>query len=372
MLRPNRLWASRLRSLPLIAFLVAASYSHPVPAQYSAAITANPPASALYGGYTAEILRRGGYNFGRSNIGRTYSSPSYRSYALPSTWPGGFGWGQPVYPDPWFGGYGPDAGLYGYSAPYYWDGGGELFGPYVAPPLILPGEALYGPQAVRRFMGLDPPQRPIVNNILVAPPDGAALPANGDRLDEPAPDPRAAKKPRFSNAAARDRARKAVAAGDALFADRRASPANERYRAAAVAAPDLAEPLVRQAIALAILKRYPNSARAFRRAFDIQPNWLDNQFQLASLYAGDQRTHDEDLEKLAAAADRDPGDADLQFVAGAIFFLDQQPQIAQKYLEQARAAGGESGAIYADHFVRAIGEALRPKPANAQPGELDI
>ena len=80
-----------------------------------------------------------------------YPSGGFTYYQGPGGYvqgPGGYG---PVFGgNPWWPGYDLGYDLYWYDP--YW------YAPLAPPPLFLPAETMYGPQAVRRFMGLDTPR----------------------------------------------------------------------------------------------------------------------------------------------------------------------------------------------------------------------
>lgn len=252
---------------------------------------------------------------------------------------------------------------YGYSWPYYLDSGTGYLGPYIAPPLYVPPEQLgFGPQAVRRFMGLEPAQRPIVNrNIIVAPPA-----ANGDIADRgnAANDGINAAKldVRESNAEARQRAQQFLQFGDQQFAVRNFAGAYERYNKAADAAPDLAEPYFRLGHTLAALGRYDQAVDSYGRGLNLRPDWPSSGFQLAAIYRDQDAARSATLDALKRAAEAKPDDKHVQFVAGVQFFFDGQTETARGYFERANTLGVP--ATYVGPFLNV----LRKEQAD----ELDI
>jgi tetratricopeptide (TPR) repeat protein len=302
--------------------------------------------------YSSVIVSRGAW----PSYGYGYNYSSSYGYGAPLI----YGYGSPyVLEYPY--GYG-----YGYTWPYYLDNGSGPLGPYVAPPLYVPPEQLgYGPAAVRRFMGLNQPRRPIVNNIIVAPPAANAQRANnGDvagnaanRANDPIVPP-----VRASNAEARDRARRFVEFGDTLFEARNLAGAYERYTKAAEAAPDLAEPYFRQGHTLADMARYDQAAAAFRRGLALRPDWPQSGSQLSELYRDNLAARAAMLDRLKRAAEANPGNHTVQFIAGVQFFMDGQREAAKAYLDRAKAAGAPATSI--EPFYRAMRE--------DQAAELDI
>jgi tetratricopeptide (TPR) repeat protein len=255
-------------------------------------------------------------------------------------------------------------GLYGYNWPYYLDTGAGYFGPYVAPPLYVPPEQLgFGPQAVRRFMGVDATQRPIINrNIIVAPPAREVQPP--DRGDAANNGVNAAGfRVRESNAEARERSRKFIEFGDQQLAALNLAGAYDRYKKASDAAPDLAEPYFRLGHTLAAMGRYEQSADAFGRGLNLRPDWPASGFKLVEIYRDKDAARLATLDMLKRAAAARPDDQHVQFVAGVQFFFDGQPEAANDYFERARLLG--MPAAYVEPF-------LKPPPKGDEAGELDI
>jgi hypothetical protein len=337
-------------------------------AQYSVEITRRPNSSVTMGPYTSSILSRWGVNTG-STVGPPSARRGINYYAR---WPGyvydygyttTYGYGAPivgydVYPYPVYG------YPYGYTWPYYVDSGAGVIGPYIAPPVYVPPEQLgFGPQAVKRFMGVDQPQRPIVNNnVIVAPRENNA--GNDDRLQFPEAGGNADRPAvRESNADARERSHRFVEFGDAQLAAGDLATAYDRYKKAAAAAPELAEPYFRQGHTLAALNRFDEAAAAFRRGLDLQPNWPVRGFRLSELYRDKDATRTAVLAAVKNAADAAVDSRDVQFAAGVEFFLDGQPQQAAQYLQRAKAAG--EPARYVEPFLKLL-------PKAVDPAELDI
>lgn len=240
------------------------------------------------------------------------------------------------------------AGLGYYFDPYYPGG-------YFLPPVILPAETLYGPQAVRRFMGLDPPLN-VSGGIPYLPPYGYGGLGGGPALApfglpaQPAAD---AKKPRPSNADARARAWQFVGFGDEHFRRQRYSEALSRYKSAARAAADLPEVFARQAVAFFAIGRYELAADALKRAValsDQPPGW---NVQLDRLYADNHVAKTAHLEKLAETAGNNLHNADLLFLVGAMLYFDQQVDRSEVFFQRARQA-----ALGDDTHVRAFEEQI--------------
>jgi tetratricopeptide (TPR) repeat protein len=148
---------------------------------------------------------------------------------------------------------------------------------------------------------------------------------------------------RGTNAQAVARSQKFVGYGDALFAKGKYAEANDRYRKAAQAAPQLPDALVRQAFALGATGRYDLAARAIKRAVALDPTWPKSGFALDELYQGNAAAKETHLEALAAAAQKRPNDADLLFLVGVYLYFDGQAARARPFFgAAAQLAGGNA------------------------------
>jgi tetratricopeptide (TPR) repeat protein len=264
--------------------------------------------------------------------------------------------------EPYYGVY-PRYYGYGYTWPYYLDSSSGYLGPYIAPPLYVPPEQLgFGPQAVRRFMGLDSAQRPIINrNIIIAPPAaqdraGDAAQVANDRANAPRIRVRA------SNAEARDRSLQFLQFGDQQFAALNFAGAYDRYKKAADAAPDLAEPYFRIGHTLAAMGRYEQAADYYGRGLSLRPDWPAGDFRLAQIYGDKEAAKLSTLDALKTAAAEQPDSQHVQLVAGVAFFFDGQIERARGYFERAKSAGAPP------HYVKPF----LSGPPEAEAGELDI
>jgi tetratricopeptide (TPR) repeat protein len=274
-------------------------------------------------------------------------------------YPGPYGYGAPlVY------GYGigyPIGPHYAYDVwPYYLDTGTGPLGPFVAPPLYVPAEQLgFGPQAVRRFMGLAPIASPVLNrNIIIAPPaadaGNAANRAQADNRNAlvPPANPRI----RESNAQARERARQFIEFGDAQFTARNLVGAYDRYKKASEAAPDMAEPFFRMGHALADLGRYDQAVVAFRRGLSLRSDWPASGFRLADLYGDNLAARAAMFEALKHALEARPDDASAHYVAAVQLFFDDRQEQAHASFERARKLG--EAAAYVEPYLQRADEEL--------------
>jgi tetratricopeptide (TPR) repeat protein len=217
----------------------------------------------------------------------------------------------------------------GYYPPYP-----AWYPPYYIPPLYLPAEELYGPRAVQRFMGVDhwfqQPQPQAQTNIVIQrdarqPAAPAAPPAEPE---EPKPG-------RATNQQALNLARRFLGFGDVHFTNQNYAEANDRYRKAATAAPQLADSYFRQAYALLAMGRYDLSMRAIRRGMDLSADWPQSGFSNAELYGDNPQAKAAHLEALAAASEEDPHNADLLFLVGVLLHFDGKPERARPFFERA-------------------------------------
>jgi len=257
----------------------------------------------------------------RPYYGRAYRHPyPYEPYAYDAGYPG---YGYP-YPYP-------------YYPPYY----------YHPPPLFIPAETLYGPQAVRRFFGFDRWDLPAPQVNVIVPEGNDARRAEAD---EKRAEKEAAKEARRRAAGrkAEDLAWKFIGFGDAHFRDQRYPDANVRYRKAIRARPQLAAGWFRQAYALAAQGRYDLAVRNIKRGLELDPAWPRSDFRNEELYGANQMAKKAHLDALAKAAEEDPDNADLLFLVGVQLHFDGQPQRAVPFFQRAlQLAGRDNGHVKA-------------------------
>lgn len=230
-----------------------------------------------------------------------------------------FGW-RPPYPYPY-----PYPVPYPYP-PYYGD-------VYVLPPVWLPAESLYGPQAVRRFLGADDPRAARPNVNVIVPGGGAAGP---EREKEP--------NLRGTGRESLDLAWRFIGFGDAHFENQKYADANQRYRKATDVAPQLADGFFRQGYALLALGRYDAAAKAFKRGLGLDAGWPKSNFRNDDLYGPNQAAKTAHLDALADAAAKQPKDGDLLFLVGLFLHFDGQQARARPFLQKAiqLAAGDDA------------------------------
>jgi len=220
------------------------------------------------------------------------------------------------------GGYWPDA-WWPVCPPPYW---------YYPPPLYLPAETLYGPQAVKRFMGLqDTPSvsASSVNSVV------STNVTPGRAAEEKKP-----LVPRAANAETRGLAWRFITFGDIHFTNERFADAYQRYRKAAEVVPELAEAHFRQGFALLGWGRYEMAAKAFRRGLGLDPAWPRSGFRLNELYNANLRAKATHLEALAVASENDPNNADLLFLLGICLFFDGHRDRAAPFFERVAQLAG--------------------------------
>jgi len=240
-------------------------------------------------------------------------------------------WGSVYRYDPWWTydfdySYGRYPYSYPYPAggyPYYWP---RYYYRY-PPPVFLPAETLYGPEAMKRFMGVDHWCRPQADvNVIVAPERADKQPAAAAGQGER----------RASNQQAITLAWKFIGYGDAHFGNQKYAEANARYRKAAAAAPQLADGWFRQGFALVAIGRYDLAVQAIKRGLKFKANWAESDFRLNELYGGNVLTKSAHLDTLAEAAKKNPNDTDLLFLLGVLFHFDGKPDRAAPLLQRAK------------------------------------
>lgn len=148
---------------------------------------------------------------------------------------------------------------------------------------------------------------------------------------------------RATNAESVARGQTFIGYGDALFARGKYAEANDRYRKAAEAAPQLADALFRQGFALTATGRYDLAVRAIKRGLALDPTWPESGFALDELYQGNAAAKGQHFDLLAAAAQKRPNDADLLFLVGVYFYFDGQAARAAPFFQlAAQLAGGNA------------------------------
>ncbi|MHB1035354.1 MAG: tetratricopeptide repeat protein [Pirellulales bacterium] len=310
----------------------------------------------------------GGYDRRMANVGRN-SPPVSTNSGGGSTWFGSVYNYGPWYPYGWpYGGYYGAAAVYGYGGLYGGDYGLYSYPPAYyydyryLPPVFVPAGTLYGPRALRDFLGLDPPAAPQGNAKARA--NAKQKAADGLFVEDGAGGKAAdAGKPRATNAETRAQAWRFIGFGDKYFGAGKYSEAYQRYKKATVAAPDLAESFFRQAHALIALGRYPLAAKALQRGLALSPDWPGSGFRYDQLYGANQDDKAAHREALAKAAALDPLDADLAFLLGVVDYFDGRPQQARPWFQRA-AELSVADASYLRGFLKR----LVPPPPQAKEG----
>jgi tetratricopeptide (TPR) repeat protein len=289
-----------------------------------------------------------------SGSGVIYTWPYYNSYIYPN----GLGYPGLGYPGLNY----PGLGYSAYDYPGYGYGSYDswLYPPYDGPaygwgPVVVPAETLYGPEAVKRFLGVDQ-----ASNA------GRAAPSRDDRRPAGRAAERGNVRVRESNEEAKALAGKFIAYGDTHFAKGNYSQAVSRYRTAAQNAPDLPETFLRQGFALTALGNYGAAIKSFRRGLLLDEDWWSSALKLDKLYGGQRELRLQHLEALAEAVEQNPHDANLLTLLGLQLFFDGQQQRALTFFDRSDQLGGnEDGAL--DRFLIAKRDAapLQAKRAGA-------
>jgi tetratricopeptide (TPR) repeat protein len=256
---------------------------------------------------------------------------------------------------PWGGYYGPGfvGGYYGGCYPYgpgYYDiysPYGIYYAPsygysqYYLPPVFAPAELLYGPRAVKQFLGIN--DRPLV---LVR--------------DEPTDDEKT--KVRVSSPTYRRKAEQFLAQGDALFREQKYAQAIDRYKQAEVMAADLPEVHWRKGHAYVATHRYELAAVAFKRGLAIAPDVHRGGFNLKALYGPGALVKTSHLEALAGETLVHSDSAELYFLLGVFLRYDGQAERAEKFFLRARELAGTD----ADYLVAFLSADMHGIPVAAK------
>jgi tetratricopeptide (TPR) repeat protein len=211
---------------------------------------------------------------------------------------------------------------------------------------VIPAETLYGPEAVKRFMGVDG-WGSGGGQARNARPEGERRDARGEADDEKAVPPRG------TNAEAVALGRRFIAFGDAQFVKQKYPDALQRYKKAAQAAPALADAWFRQGYAYVAGGRYEQAVNAFKQGLKLDPGWPRSAFSNTVLYGDNRAAEMAHLEALAKAADQDRNNADLLLLVGIYLHFGRQPERAQPFFQRAvQLAGGD-----ADHLQGFVAKA---------------
>ncbi|MGE0606024.1 MAG: tetratricopeptide repeat protein [Pirellulales bacterium] len=283
------------------------------------------PSSRRYADFLPNNGRRfGGLYYSGGNSGYYSSGTGY--YGSGPGYYGGPGYGAffgTIGPVPYYGGYG-----YGYP---YGIGAGYPFGYsnysyYFGRPAIYSANELWGPNLQGLWnpegLGVNPPPPQV--NVINLP--QAALPR-----DKPAGRP----KVRVSNPESVSRAWRWINLGDKYFVKQEFRQANQRYKNASEAAPDVPETWFRQGQAMVAQGEYTIAATAFKRGLKLEPNMAEAALDLAELYGDLKIAKQSHLESLAEAADKQPDSSDLILLVGLELYFDGQRQRAAAFLEEA-------------------------------------
>ncbi len=219
-------------------------------------------------------------------------------------------------------------------------------------PLLWGGgyEAIY-PYSVQRGFGVwTPTPVPATIPRVVDPPAPAVAPKTAKKL-----------KVRKTNAASKARAGKFIGYGDKNFEKQSYLSAVERYKAAARAAPDVAEAYFRQGFGFVAMGNYTSAAKAFRRGLGIRSDWSDSPFRLDKIYGDNRLVKTAHLESLAMAVEANPLDADLLMLLGLQMFFDGQAERSEVFFARVAQLGGNEDQRL-DGFLPRPGPAGAPKP----------
>jgi tetratricopeptide (TPR) repeat protein len=161
---------------------------------------------------------------------------------------------------------------------------------------------------------------------------------------------------RVSTAESRRKAERMMREGDELFRAQNFHSALQKYKLAAVTAPDLPEAQWRKGHALVATHNYEQAATAFKRAIALTEDLGRDGFRLNDLYAGAAMTKAAHLESLAEWAISRSKSPDPYFLVGLFLNYDGQTARAEKFFQKASDLAGISGghiAVFLDPAVEA-------------------
>jgi tetratricopeptide (TPR) repeat protein len=148
---------------------------------------------------------------------------------------------------------------------------------------------------------------------------------------------------RASSIEQRRKADQYLAQGDSLFREQRFHSALQKYKLAALAAPDMAEAFWREGHALVATSNFDLAASAFKRAIAIDPNVRRGGFTLDKLYATASMAKTAHIEQLAGWALEHAESSNAYFLMGVTLAYDGQAERAAKFFRRAADMSGVAG-----------------------------
>jgi len=271
--------------------------------------------------------------------GGFYSNTCYAGFNSPFIY-GNYGYGSYYGNCGYRGGFYP--GMYGGYPSYntfYYNSYPYGYGVVGNGPIFAPASAVYGPVAVRNFLGMAEPTAPAPAAVKVS-----AVVVK--KLGEP-------RKVREASPEYRRKADQFIAQGDMLFREQKYQQAVDRYKSATEMAPDSAEAFWHKGHAYAATNRYELAAASFRRALTLNPDIARGGFSLDKLYGDTLAAKEAHLEAIAASCLENPTSADSYFVLGIFLHYTGEADRAEKFFAKAAELGGPD-TKYLARFVPGI------------------
>ncbi|MEX1039855.1 MAG: hypothetical protein WDZ51_04450 [Pirellulaceae bacterium] len=144
-----------------------------------------------------------------------------------------------------------------------------------------------------------------------------------------------------SNAQAKQRCDYFLRSGDRLFGQQRYQESLARYKDAANAASDLAEPHVRKGLAYLATNRPDYAVESFRAALELDSAVLEQVPTLDVMLGGNGLAKSSFVEGVARRAVDNPQDPDLLFAVACVLIMDGQPEAAERYLAHVQRLTGQ-------------------------------
>ncbi|MFN0021169.1 MAG: tetratricopeptide repeat protein [Pirellulaceae bacterium] len=278
--------------------------------------------------------------------GGFYSNTCYAGFNSPFVY-GNYGYGNCgygcvpyrgcYYPGTYYGGYPAYNTFYYNSYPYG-------YGVVGNGPIFAPAQAIYGPGAVRNFLGMAEPTAPAPAAVRPLTLKSSAVVVK--KLTEP-------RKVREASPEYRRKADQFIAQGDMLFHEQKYQQAVDRYKSAAEMAPDSAEAYWHKGHAYAATNRYELAASCFRRALTLNPDIARGGFGLDKLYGDTRMAKEAHLEAIAGYCLEHPDTADAYFVLGVFLHYNGEADRAEKFFTRAAELAGPD-ATYLARFVPGV------------------
>ncbi len=222
-------------------------------------------------------------------------------------------------------------------------GGGSFYPPYYDRPYV------YAPQTNIYNTNIFPP-----NQQPQPPARNLAVPGVVNRNEL-----------RTTNTRGRELGRRFIGFGDSQFSQGKYVDAQLRYRKAIKTAPDMAEAYFRRGQAMIALGRYDLAATSIKQGLQLKPTWALTQYRLDDIYGDAKDTKQEHLDALLREVDRQPLNADLEFLVAWQMYFGGQRAESRAHFDRAATLADEPSHL--EGFLAATKSIDPVPPQDEQP-----